>query len=199
MSLRLFVEGGGGSRCLRTACRRGFREFLEKAGLEGRMPRIVACGGRDETFDDFRTAHNQDSAEPPLMLVDAEGPVEHEDPWRHLRQRDGWDQPEGVDAGQCHLMVQMMESWFLADRTALAGYFGADFRAGALPGSEEAVEGIPKADVENGLKHATRDTDKGEYSKGRHSFELLGRLDPARVMAASGWADRLVKTLRGSV
>ena len=48
VELHLYVEGGGDSKVLRTACRRGFSEFLAKAGLQGHMPRIVACGGRSQ-------------------------------------------------------------------------------------------------------------------------------------------------------
>ena len=47
MSARLYVEGGGNSRTLRAACRKAFSSFIEKAGAQGRMPHIVACGIRD--------------------------------------------------------------------------------------------------------------------------------------------------------
>ena len=46
VTVRLYVEGGGDAKSLRTACRRGFREFLLRAGLGGSMPRIIACGPR---------------------------------------------------------------------------------------------------------------------------------------------------------
>ena len=51
VTVRLYVEGGGDSKKLRVQCRRGFRKFVEKAGLKGRMPRIVACGGRQAEVD----------------------------------------------------------------------------------------------------------------------------------------------------
>jgi hypothetical protein len=56
VAIKLFVEGGGDSKTLRTACREGFAEFLGKAGLKGSMPRIVACGGRGSAYNDFCTA-----------------------------------------------------------------------------------------------------------------------------------------------
>jgi len=56
VTVRLYVEGGGDSKELKTHCRRGFRKFIEKAGLQGRMPRIVACGGRQRAYDSFATA-----------------------------------------------------------------------------------------------------------------------------------------------
>ena len=56
MNARLYIEGGGDSKQLHTRCREGFRKLLERCGFGGRMPRLVACGGRNSTFDDFSTA-----------------------------------------------------------------------------------------------------------------------------------------------
>ena len=44
--VKLFVEGGGDGGQLTINCRKGFRLFLERAGLHGAMPKISACGGR---------------------------------------------------------------------------------------------------------------------------------------------------------
>lgn len=55
VGMKLYVEGGGDTNLLRTACRQGFSEFLKKAGLAGRMPRVVACGGRQDAYDAFCT------------------------------------------------------------------------------------------------------------------------------------------------
>ena len=128
--VKLYVEGGGDSAALKTACREGFARFLEKAGLSGHMPRIVACGGRQDAFDSFCTALK--NGEPALLLVDSEAPVAFAAqlgdatvkdvrsqwlPWLHLLHRpgDGWEKPAGAQDMQCHLMVQCMESWLLAD------------------------------------------------------------------------------------
>lgn len=76
MSIRIYVEGGGDSKVLRTACRKGFRLFIEKVGVQGRRPQIVACGGRNNAFKSFETAHAQAANDArPLLLVDAEDPV----------------------------------------------------------------------------------------------------------------------------
>lgn len=37
MSIKLYAEGGGDSKCLRTQCRRGFRKSIEGAGLEDQI------------------------------------------------------------------------------------------------------------------------------------------------------------------
>ncbi len=52
MSIKIYVEGGGDTNALKTKCRQGFSEFFRKAGLEGRMPRVVSSGGRQAAFKD---------------------------------------------------------------------------------------------------------------------------------------------------
>ncbi|MEX1094982.1 MAG: hypothetical protein WED34_02975 [Planctomycetales bacterium] len=46
------------------------------------------------------------------------------------------------------------------------------------------------------MKAASKQTRKGCYDKGRHSFEILNGLDPAKVAAASRHARRLMDVLR---
>ena len=197
MSITLYVEGGGGSKHLKTQCRKGFRKFVEKAGLEGRMPRIVACGARNNAYDSFETALRVGDRTP-ILLVDAEGPVTAANPWEHLRRRDGWNRPSGGRDDDCRLMVQVMESWFLADRPALLSFYGQGFRAQALPGEPTSVERIPKDDVQSGLDRATENSRKGTYSdnKGSHSFTILGRINPSVVEAAAPSAKSFLDLLR---
>lgn len=206
--VKLYVEGGGDSKSLQIECRRGFREFLEKAGLKGKMPGITACGGRRQAYDAYCTALK--SGEPAALLVDSEAPVapEHQQPkdqpaqwqpWQHLKARagDGWDKPANALDTDCHLMVQVMESWFLADRETLKTFFGQGFRENALPATNRPIEGVAKEDVYSALKQATRDCKtQAEYGKGEHSFKLLARIDPAKVIAASPWAQRFVDELK---
>src|SRR5690348_15393692 len=77
VSVRLYVEGGGDhNKALQTLCRRGFSEFVAKSGLRNRMPRVVACGHRQQAFESFQTAHAEvDATRPPVLLVDSEGAV----------------------------------------------------------------------------------------------------------------------------
>ncbi len=197
MRLKVYVEGGGDGKSLRPRCREGFSSFFAKANLAGRMPRVIACGGRESAFDKFCTALGSRKAEEFIvLLVDSEAPVaDGSGPWLHLRTRDGWEQPDGAADENAHLMVQCMEAWFLADKDRLAAFFGQDFNRDALPGRPE-IEDVAKRDVLEGLKRATRQCKKGEYGKGRHSFDILERIDPAQVMIASPHANRLVQTMR---
>ena len=193
--LELYVEGGGDAKALRGRCREGFRRFLEHAGLRGHMPRIVACGGRDSAYEDFKTALGQGRSA--MLLVDSEAPVIAGAPWAHLAARDAWAPPPGATDSQCHLMVECMESWFLADRATLQSFFGQGFKVAALPADARPIESIPKAEVYQSLASATKDCKtKARYGKGEHSFDLLGRIEPAKVTVASPWADRFVSDLK---
>ena len=193
VSMRLYVEGGGGGKTQKIACRKGFTGFLGKAGLQGRMPRIVACGSRNAAYDSFSTA-NAHEDETSMLLVDAEGQVTAQGSWQHLKIRDNWDQPSNATDGQCHLMVQVMESWFLADVDTLRSFYGQGFRPQDLPKNPK-VEEVSKQDVFDGLAQATHNTQKASYKKGMHSFEILEKLDPAKIRTASNHADRFMNTL----
>ena len=118
MSIKVYVEGGGDSNQLRRQCRNGFREFFEKAGLKGRMPRVVACGSRQRAYDRFCAAIDEAEADSFIvLLVDSEAAVAASDsPWEHLRKRDNWTQPSAAADDSTQLMVQCMEAWFVADR-----------------------------------------------------------------------------------
>ena len=91
-------------------------------------------------------------------------------------------------------MVQVMETWLLADRAALREYFGAPFRENALRQWPE-LENLPKPDVLDVLARATAGCPK-RYAKGEISFELLAITDPGRVEAACPHATALLDCLR---
>lgn len=204
--VKLYVEGGGDSAALKTACREGFTTFITTAGLKNR-PRVVACGSRRDAFESFCTAIA--NGEAAMLLVDSETPCSdahqrgddpaHWLPWAHLKQRqgDGWEKPEGSADIDCHLMVQVMESWFLTDHGTLQSFFGHGFKENQLPAATRPIEGIAKAEVYQALQDATAGCKtKARYGKGEHSFKLLTRIDPAKVTSASPWAKRFVEELK---
>ena len=197
MKIKIYIEGGGEKNSsLKSELRKGFSQFFEKAGLQGRLPQSIACGSRKEAFNRFRTAlKNAKSNELPILLVDSEEPVTTK-AWQHVKNRQGdhWDKPSTAAEDHLHLMVQCMESWFMADRETLANYFGQGFDSNALPRNQN-IENIPKYDLFNKLKSATKNTTKGQYNKGSHSFKILERLDPSKVRKASPHAKRLLKLL----
>lgn len=199
MKVTVYVEGGGDGRELKSKCRQGFSTFFRNARLGERLPRIVACGSRHQAYDKFCSAVARWPDDFNVLLVDSEGPVVATEPWGHLRQRDGWNRPAGAREDSAHLMVQMMESWFLADRDCLARYFGDGFRASALPAPQHAIEDISKEELERALQESPRRSHKRRYAKGRDSFALLGQLDAAKVLAASPHAHKLVEVVSGAM
>jgi Domain of unknown function (DUF4276) len=110
------------------------------------------------------------------------------------RPDDQWERLAGASDDQAFLMVQLMETWFLADRDLLRRYFGPDFREEALR-QWRALEQVPKATVLAALERATKACPT-PYAKGRVSFELLEGLDPVRVEQACPNAKRLLDCLR---
>jgi len=193
--IRLYVEGGG-SKDGKAAMRRGMGKFLSPVRELAREQRVrwqvIACGSREDTFSSFQTARGAHPEALSLLLVDAERGVSGK-PRAHLRKHDGWGLGD-VDGDCCHLMVQVMEAWLIADPQTLAGFFGQGFRENELPGGED-VERVRKSDLMKGLERATRNTGKGRYHKMRHGPAVLGRLDPQKVRNRARHCNRLFQTL----
>jgi hypothetical protein len=193
VSVLIYVEGGHHGQT-KTACRQAFRRFFEKVIPPGSF-QVRASGDRASTFHDFRAALKKHANDYVILLVDSEEAVTT-GCWQHLRTRvgDEWHQPAGTVDDQVHLMVQVMEAWFLADKSTLIAYYGQGFRDRSLPGQPN-VELISKQEVFKILEHASKPTQKGEYHKTRHAFDLLEEIEPSRVRAASQHASRLFAVL----
>ena len=173
----IYIEGGGDSKELHVRCRQGFRQLLERCGFSGRMPRLVACGGRSAAYGDFKTAHESNKAEYVAMLIDSEKPVSNpEETWDHLRNCDRWERPDGADDEQVLFMTTCMETWIVADRDTLRQHYGSSLQESALP-SLISLEQGNRQDIQEGLKRATRNCSNA-YQKGKRSFEILGKLEP---------------------
>jgi hypothetical protein len=181
VSAHLYLEGGGDSKELHARCREGFRKLLERSSLQGRVPRLTACGGRDQAFRDFVRAQNAAARGDYIaLLVDSEDPVaDIEQTWAHLAQRDGWPRPSGACDEQVLLMVTCMETWLVADRGALRRHYGVQLQETALPPLPD-LETRGRHLVQTALAKGTR----GGYRKGAESFKLLGELDPEALAAS---------------
>lgn len=193
--IRLYVEGPQdvhSAKKLRT----GMSAFLCSLRDEARRQRaqwtVVACGHRQDAYRDFKNGQTRYPGAFNVLLVDSEGPFGGS-PRAYLAAADRWEL-SGIPEEQVHLMVQAMEAWFIADPEALAAYYGQGFAGNALPASRN-VEEVPKDDLVPALKRATRDTSKGEYHKTRHAFDILARLDPAKVRRRAPHCDRLFETI----
>jgi len=193
----IHVEGGGDATS-KARLREGLTRFLNGSRLEalrrGVRLRVVPGGSRTDTFREFEANYAAGRAGAlVLLLVDSEGPVQGT-PKEHLTASERWDLST-VSDDQVHLMVEVMEAWFVADRESLRIYYGQNFASGSLPATT-TVEAVSKADVLTGLVRATRRTQKGEYHKTRHAFELLTLIDPEKVRKRAPHCQRLFDTIR---
>jgi len=164
--IRIYIEGGGDDKNGRAKIRNGFNTFFASLRNKAREKRIrwnmVACGSRNSAFEDFKTALGTHPEAFNILLVDAEGAVKDAGIcWSHLQHKDKWRTPEIPD-DHCHLMVQAMEAWLIADIDTLVLYYGQKFNRRAIPNTSQ-VEKIPLKNLEKALKKATRQTQKGKY------------------------------------
>lgn len=196
--IRLYIEGGDSSESKKDL-RKAFRAFIKNLDdLAKRLSislQIIFCGSDELTYKDFKTglAKNPDSFN--ILLVDSDSLVTQPS-WTHLatqEKRKSWD-CLGTDHSHCHLMVQEMEAWFLADIETLKKYYGQGFNEHAIPTTKN-IEQIEKGRVVMALETATRNTKKGKYHKTRHAPPILERLDATKVCEAAPHCKRLFKTL----
>jgi len=195
ISLKIYIEGGGEGKDLDIRFREAWTKFFKAAGLAGRMPRPVRGKGRMNTFDLFSTAaQNIQPNEMPLLLLDSEDPVAHNNTvWQHLKNRDGWDKPANASDEHAYLMAQVMETWLLADPDTLRAYFGSKFKADKIPAWKD-LEAQSKTVVFEVLDKATAECDK-PYKKGKVSFAILGKINPQKVKEKCPNAKRLLDFL----
>jgi Domain of unknown function (DUF4276) len=186
VSSRIYVEGGGDSKYVDTACREGFTKLFEKCrfGTQKRKPRTIPCGSRKNAFDRFKAAYKKNTSRDFIaLLIDSEEPLENlEAAWKHLRvggpchECGTCQKPEGATDEQALFMTTCMETWIVADRQTLQAHFKKDFHDSALPPLQD-LETRSRHDVQEKLSHATRNCSNA-YEKGSRSFEILGKLNP---------------------
>ncbi len=177
--------------------RQGMGMFLAEIKNACRKKRwrwnLVCCGTRDEAYKRFQNERRNNNTDIIVLLVDSETQVDVPTPTAHLAARDGWNF-HGADGDMVHLMVQMMETWIVADPDALKAYYGQGFRANTLP-RHQNLEEVSKRNIEQALDRATHGTQKEEYHKIKHAKDLLQRIDPMTVREKCPHCERLFDTL----
>lgn len=201
MSVTIFAEGGNDSASI-TNLRKAFGIFFGKLMPDKDKPTVLPCKGRSVTFSQFcKAIKHPKEGHHFFLLVDSEAPIEENTTtWEHLRNRPGdeWERPDESKDDQVFLMVQCMESWFLADRDAVESWYDDhNFNAAKLPPLVSgSIEPISKDRIAEGLKAATKDTQKSAYHKTRHGPSLLENIEPKKVVTASVHAAKMESALR---
>jgi hypothetical protein len=131
--LRIYFEGD-------SALRPGFGQFLKFANSG--KPTLVATGATP--VEDFKTAVRLHPHALNVLLLDSEGPADAEEANRRLAAI-----PENA-RDRVFWMVQLMESWFLADPDAF-GFHRQGFGRGLFKDWQD-VEAVRKEDVETILR-----------------------------------------------
>ncbi len=200
--VRLYIEGdtkqkGSGNSI---TLRQGFNEFFGKWAKEEKIKiqlQPILCGDRGKAVKIFLNDDVLYSEGFAILLIDSEGEKNTSDNAKVFLQKDfpNYDFKK-IKEIQCHFMVQAMESWFLADKEKLAKCYDNKFNEKTLPKNKE-VEKIPKKDVIEGLKNATKDTrnGKGEYSKGADSGKILGEIRPQKVIETARHCEKLFDSI----
>lgn len=183
MRVKLYVEGGGTRPGLRAELRRAFAALFQRAGFEGRMPKVIACGPRSQAIKKFNIAMGIQS-EFPMLLIDSEEPITDVNPlanprvaWDFLNRSERVRRPPGTEDDQAQLMVACMETWIVVDRDALKRRF-RHLNENMLPPLSD-MESRPKEAILNALRAATAHGGGREFNKARDSFDVLSAVDPA--------------------
>lgn len=192
--VRIYVEGGGDHTESKRLFRTGFDEFLRDLNAIARQRRIrwsiIAYGSREATHENYQDALADHPDTLIILLVDSEGPVrDGQEPYAYLREHDRW-MLEAAENPCCHLMVQMMEAWLIADIDALREFYGPEFHERLLPRHTD-VEQISKDMLSSALDNATRHTKRGKYHKIKHAPKLLEKIEVQKVRKSAKHCNRL--------
>lgn len=200
--IKLYVEGGGKGSNKRATIKlqQGFDAFLQElknAAHDKKISlKVIPSGNTTSTYDDFIFSVENSPQSFNLLLVDSDEAVAKGESARDFLQKKykKW-KLQKIEDRQCHLMVQIMESWFIADVDALKDFYGQDFRENSIPKNRTNVEAIEKNTVESALKNATAKTQKGEYQKIGHGAKILEKISPQKVRAAAPHCNELFKNI----
>jgi Domain of unknown function (DUF4276) len=201
MEIKLYVEGGGKGSHKRATIKlqQGFDAFfaeLKNAAQSKKISfKIIPAGNTQSTYDDFFRSVEHSPQSFNLLLVDSDAALDENESARDFLQKKykKW-KLKTVKDEQCHLMVQIMESWLIADINALKEFYGQGFNFGAIPKNKN-VEAVGKEQVEKSLKAAIAKTNKNEYHKIEHGAKLLEIISSQKVREAAPHCDRLFQII----
>ena len=150
MDIKLYVEGGGKGSHKRATIKlqQGFdaffRELKDAAQSKKISFKIIPAGNTQSTYDDFIFSVENSPQSFNFLLVDSDDAVaENESARAFLQKKYKKWKLQKVKDEQCHLFVQIMESWFIAHVDALKEFYGQGFKESTIPKNKN-VEMIEK-------------------------------------------------------
>jgi Domain of unknown function (DUF4276) len=210
--------------------RRNLTRFVGRSltcEIQGWSLDVVLGGGRDEAIKRFNDDVENQVAEEQrrgrainkvrILLVDSEGAIRKGQKCKaHLNSQTAWQLGNRVAENRVFLMVQCMESWFVADPNGLDAYYRtmkltfdksvlteevqkvrAKFRSAGIEQipktgkkithNGEQIRNIPAFIISRALK-------RRDYSK-NHGFGIIGFIDPDVVRAACPHCEDFLATL----
>ncbi len=200
VSAVVYIKGGAKgphSKNLTVRCQAAFHKLLDAMGFEGRKPKLVACGGRQNVYDRFCTAHRVGQDSFVAMWIDSEEAMRDvERAWQHLAEVKTvsvWERPTGAEDEQVLFMTTCMEGWILADKASLESHYKGQLDTRGWP-AVGTLEKLPREEAYQKLKHATRDC-KAPYLKGELSYKTLEAIKPAALRKLSSFnrAERILE------
>ena len=188
MQINVYFEGNAG---LKVGFERLFAELRPTVRETGSDIKFIAA--RDGPRD-YRTALRTNRSAWNILLKDSEGPIPAQ--LTTLCKKLGIDP---AHAKHVFWMVELMESWFLADPKAVAAYYGAKGFALKALGNPDDVETISKSTVLRRLKQAAAKCLKGPYDKVAHAPALLVGLDPILVQKHAPHCKKLFDAVKAKL
>jgi hypothetical protein len=188
-SVQVFVEGN-------SSLKLPLIQFIGKAVPASRGSIAIRFGrNKDETIKDFLRTLQENPSANIFLLVDSDAPDDGK-LVEKLKQKPMWRNhaPKRIQVERIHWMVQVMESWFLADGAALKAYYKKGFKPSGLP-KRSNVEEISKSDVFKALK---RVAGQG-YEKSAHAPKILELLSPETVRARAAHCGRFLIALASAI
>ncbi|MBM3326558.1 MAG: DUF4276 family protein [Calditrichaeota bacterium] len=177
MYITLYVEGSyvSGNKASQISCKQAFEALFRKIGLKSPKFICVAGGGRDEVWNDFILALEENRQGIFIaMLIDTDAPLNK---YPNIWQFTGHQQPTNSNDDQLLLMVTSMESWIAADRESLREFYKTCLKEDRLP----ILSNIENIDCLPYLEDATTGCSKDKYEKGANSFKVLSNLNPFNI------------------
>lgn len=219
--VKIYFEGGTprgqksnpANEFLDRKLRLGLQQFLQKSlsNKEKVSISVDLCGSGtmacEKFFSDIKRNVAPDVIK--ILLVDAESPVEKTEKRsriEHLQKPNSHghkftQQLASIDEKLCHLMVQEMEAWFVADAEAIKKAFRSDFKENVIQKTSD-VEQYDKDKLADLMYRATNQkyvANKEKYQKSETKLEysgiILENLDPQKVYDKSVHFQKLQQAL----